>query len=104
MKIVNPSLVPFRHDHLGPRSIRHERENLMREKPNRITRLLTGSFTLVVFGVLAVIATIRSVLTHNTTSLSNLFPFTTPGGVVKTFTTDPRAKLAFACPFLPQLG
>jgi len=104
MKIVNPALVPFRHDHLGPRSIRHERENLMREKPNRRTRLLTGSLTLVVFGVLALIATIGSALAQNQTSLSNLFPFPDPSGVVKTFTTDPRGKVDLTGPFFQQLG
>jgi cytochrome c peroxidase len=45
-----------------------------------------------------------SALAQSSTSLSNLFPFTDPSGVVKTYTTDPSGQIDLTGPFFQQLG
>jgi cytochrome c peroxidase len=73
-------------------------------KLGRRTGVLTGAVMLFALGILALVFTLRSALAQNQTSLSNLFPFTDPSGLVKTYTTDPSDKIDLTGPFFQQLG
>jgi cytochrome c peroxidase len=64
----------------------------------------TGVVMLFGLGMLAPIFTFRTALAQNQTSLSNLFPFTDPTGIVQTYTTDPSGQVDLTGPFFQQLG
>ena len=86
------------------RVAREERENPMRKKLTRRMYIVRGPRTLLAFGVPALIVTLGSALAQNQTTLSNLFPFVDPSGIVKTFTTDPRGQVDLTGPFFQNLG
>jgi cytochrome c peroxidase len=76
----------------------------MREKLSKRISFFTGFFTLAVLGAVALIVTHGTALAQNETSLSNLFPFSDPSGIMETFTTDPSGRVDLTGPFFQQLG
>jgi hypothetical protein len=76
----------------------------MRRKIHRAISVFTGHAIFSAVGILAFVLALGSALAQNSTSLSNLFPFTDPSGAVETYTTDPSGNVDLTGPFFQQLG